>query len=223
MTDPTLPGEAEEVERTVAFIDLAGYTALTDAHGDRAALEVADRLVHHSVAQLCPQGSLIKTIGDAVMLAFETPAVALRTVGSILGRLGDEPSFPLPCTGMHHGSVMARGGDLFGHRVNIASRLASVARPGVVLGTRPLADAAALAGIGVRELGPLRLRNVTDRVVAFELELGADQTGAHVDPVCRMRVRPPTGTRFEVEGEQWWFCSTDCAELFAARPDDFAS
>lgn len=222
MTDPSHLGEAEDVERTVVFIDLAGYTALTDAHGDRAALEVVDRLVNHSVAQLCPQGALIKSIGDAVMLAFETPEAALRTVGSILGRLGDEPSFPLPCTGMHHGHVVARDGDLFGRRVNIASRLASAASPGVVLGTRPLADAAALAGIGVREVGPLRLRNVTDRVVAFELELGADQTGAHVDPVCRMRVRPPAGTRVELDGEQWWFCSSDCAEVFASRPEDFA-
>jgi adenylate cyclase len=223
MTDPTQLGDAEEVERTVVFVDLAGFTALTDTHGDRAGLEVADRLVHHSVTQLCPQGALIKSIGDAVMLAFETPEVALRTVGSILGRLGDEPSFPLPCTGMHHGQVMARGGDLFGRRVNIASRLASAASPGVVLGTRPLADAAALAGIGVREVGPSRLRNVTDRVVAFELELGADQAGAHVDPVCRMRVRPPGGTRLELDGEHWWFCSTGCAELFSSRPEDFAS
>ena len=131
-------------------------------------------------------------------------------------------AFPLPCTGMHHGQVMARGGDLFGRRVNIAARLASEARPGVVLSTRPVADAAALAGIGVRELGPLRLRNVTDPVVDFELDLGADQTGAHVDPVCRMRVRPPAGTLREVDGTQWWFCSTDCAELFTSRPDAFS-
>ena len=222
MVEPTQPADdATEAERTIVFVDLAGFTALTDTHGDRVALQVADRLVHHSVTQLCPRGALVKSIGDAVMLAFETPQVALRTVGSILGRLGDEPRFPLPCTGMDHGLAMARGGDLFGRRVNIASRLASTARPGVVLSTRPVADAAILAGIGVREVGPMRLRNVTDPVVAFELALGADQAGAHVDPVCRMRVSPRGGIRLELDGAEWWFCSSGCADLFASRADDF--
>jgi adenylate cyclase len=220
MTEATGSSEATEVARTVVFVDLAGFTALVDTHGDRAALEVADRLVHHSVTELCPQGALIKSIGDAVMLAFQTPEVALRTVSAILGRLADEPAFPLPCTGMHHGLVMERGGDLFGRRVNIAARLADAARPGVVLCTKAVADAAAMVDIRVVELGPLRLRNVTDPIVAFELDLGA-AGGGHVDPVCRMRVAEADGVQLTFDGQVRWFCSTDCEDLFVSRPGDF--
>lgn len=220
MTDPSGVLEAVEVQRTVVFVDLAGFTALVDTHGDRAALDVAERLVQLSLSELCPLGSLIKSIGDAVMLSFDTPDVAVQTMGAILSRLAAEPSFPLPCAGMHHGHVMAWGGDLFGRRVNIAARLAAMARPGSVLCTRPIADAAALVGVGVREIGPTRLRNVADPIVAFELDFG-DLTVARVDPVCRMRVSEADAVRLPWDGDVRWFCSDACAELFVSRPAEY--
>lgn len=217
--DPAVAAGATEVTRTIVFIDLAGYTALVEAHGDEAAVEVSEALVRVAGEQLCDRGTLIKSIGDAVMLGFETAEVALRTVRDILERLADEPSFPLPSTGMHHGPVMERNGDLFGRRVNIAARLASAAAPGQVLCTRVVADIAASAGVVTVDNGPLRLRHITDPIPTFVLRLGASAAEG-VDPVCRMRVGNDDH-RLEHGGRTWRFCSSECEELFVSRPGDF--
>ena len=216
---PARGGGAVEVERTVVFIDLAGYTALVEAHGDAAAVEVSDSLVAIATRNLCEHGALIKTIGDAVMLGFHTREAALRTVQGILGELEGLPRFPLPSTGMHHGTVMERAGDLFGHRVNVAARLAAAATPGEVLCTRPVADAAEQADIQTIEKGALRLRNVADPVMAYTLVMSVGL--AHVDPVCRMRVHDERHV-VRHDGRDWRFCSEACSERFASMPGDFA-
>jgi class 3 adenylate cyclase/YHS domain-containing protein len=207
------------VVRTVVFIDLAGFTALVDAHGDEAAVELADLLVAVATEHLCEHGTLIKSIGDAVMLGFVSTEAALTTVAGIVSALGERDGLPLPSTGMHHGSVMERDGDLFGRRVNVAARLAGAAGPGEVLCTRPVAQVAADAGIAVTDRGSLRLRNIADPIPCFALGLDGDFSG-EVDPVCRMRVRASVH-QLTHAGRVWRFCSEDCAALFAARPGDF--
>jgi adenylate cyclase len=214
-------GPSVRVIRTVVFIDLAGYSALVDAHGDQAAVDVADSLLRITTEQLIGRGDLIKTIGDAVMLGFTTPMDALHTVAGILAELDRTPQLPWPSTGMHHGPVMERSGDLFGRRVNIAARLAGIAGPGEVLCTQPVAVAAAAAGIEPTERGALRLRNISDPIPAFALPL-LTAAPVPVDPVCRMRV---TETAYVLvhNDRQWRFCSAACADRFLARPDDFAN
>src|SRR5262245_8473695 len=52
----------------VAFADLAGYTALTEAHGDIGAADVADRFTQITESVLVGDARIVKTIGDAVMI-----------------------------------------------------------------------------------------------------------------------------------------------------------
>ena len=54
-------------ERTFAFVDLAGFTALTEAHGDEEAVATLSRFRAMTSRALDGRGVLVKTIGDAVM------------------------------------------------------------------------------------------------------------------------------------------------------------
>ncbi len=66
------------MDETILFADLAGFTALTEAQGDEPAVEVATRFAQLTESLLADRSVLIKTIGDAVMLAGTDPVVARR-------------------------------------------------------------------------------------------------------------------------------------------------
>ena len=66
-----------EVEATFAFVDLAGFTAMTEAHGDAEAVTIVRAFRDRTLEVLGPDDELVKTIGDAVMLRFPTPEAAV--------------------------------------------------------------------------------------------------------------------------------------------------
>lgn len=181
----------DEVNAAVAFADLAGFTALTEAHGDVVAADIAERLVAVTKSVMAVGDRLVKDIGDAVLL---TSADAVSGIGLVL-RLFDacetDAQFPDLRAGLHYGPVVERAGDIFGSTVNIAARITAKAAGGQILMTRPVADAAVPHGLTVRELGPLRLRNLIEPVELYKLvRTGMDDHD--VDPVCRMRINPAT-------------------------------
>lgn len=63
---------------TVAFVDLAGFTAMTDTHGDEEAATLAERFAALARLSLGPGERLVKTIGDAVMLDAPNPAAGVE-------------------------------------------------------------------------------------------------------------------------------------------------
>ena len=87
----------------IAFVDLAGFSAITDVFGDEAALEVLDvfeAIVSNSLAE---GGRRVKWIGDEVMLAFPDPDTALRSLGHLLPACRAESRLPLTRAGVHTG------------------------------------------------------------------------------------------------------------------------
>src|SRR5712691_6014424 len=98
---PDTPADAPQ---TFLFADLAGFTALTEAHGDEQAADLAAEFCR-SVEQILPaEGSeVIKTIGDAVMLRVSDPADAVRLGMRIAHEIGAQHGFPIVRVGMHTG------------------------------------------------------------------------------------------------------------------------
>lgn len=212
------------IERTFGFIDLEGFTALTEAKGDEDAAHVATRFAKLTRSALGPADRLVKTIGDAVLVTSEDAASGIALVERLLTEAAADPQLPSLRAGLHHGSAIAKDGDVFGAAVNLAARVAAEAHAGEVLGTEPIAEAARRIDIPVAELGPVSLKNVRGKVKLFSLALVVGVTETPVDPVCRTSVDRRTAVgRLSYGGTDYWFCSLTCAAAFASNPAWHAS
>jgi adenylate cyclase len=212
---------------TFVFADIAGYTALTEAHGDSDAAELAGSFCGEvSEIARASGGELIKTIGDAVMVRHTDPAEAVRIGLAAAHDVMRGHGFPAVRVGMHHGPAVARDGDWFGFTVNLAARVAGVAGGGEVLVTETVRDAAAgLDGVEFESRGEHRMRNVTAAVPLFAAVSSDRDAQAHqVDPVCRMLIAEgrEAGTLRHRE-ELYCFCSLDCARQFLRDPDAYVA
>jgi class 3 adenylate cyclase/YHS domain-containing protein len=206
------------MQGTFCFVDMAGFSALTEAHGDDTAARLAMRLAELVERAVSREGRLVKTIGDAAFVVTATPRDAVRFISRLWKATIDEPDFPVLRAGLHHGEAVERGDDVFGAAVNVAARVAAQARGGQVLLTAAVADAARGEGYAITPLGRVALRNVREPVELFALELARD-TSDIVDPVCRMRVSPQHAAgQLRIDGVEYWFCSLACVRAFAADP-----
>jgi adenylate cyclase len=215
----------EPCASTFLFADIAGYTALTEAHGDEEAADLAHDFCG-AVANLvaADDGELVKTIGDAVMVRYSSPAEAvglgLRIADDVMAGHG----FPTVRVGLHHGPALEREGDWFGATVNLAARVAGLAGGGEVLVTRPVLEAAGeIEGVTFESRGENVVRNVTAPVAVFAAVREDRNAGErHVDPVCRMVVAEGRETgRFRHHETEYRFCSQECIRRFLDAPEAY--
>ena len=157
----------------MCFLDLAGYTRLTEERGDQAAAELASTLaVLVDRSSRAHGGTPVKWLGDGVMLHFRDPPGA---VAAALSMVGEVPAAGLPPAhvGVAAGPVVVQGGDYFGRTVNLASRIAGHAQAGQVLVTEPVATAGSPDGVGFADLGELRLKGFSAPVRVLEARRAA--------------------------------------------------
>ena len=207
---------------TFALIDLAGFTALTESHGDDTAADLAMHFVDVAHRHLTPRDRLIKTLGDAVLLASDSPGDALTLVRGILDEAYGTDGFPLARVGLHHGPAVERRDDMFGAAINLTARVAATAAGGQVLATSIVADAARAADVVTSSVGHFSLKNVAEQVELWDLVLCGSPDGTTMDPVCRMLIRQSTAAgRLRVDEAEYYFCSLNCAGQFARAPEAF--
>jgi adenylate cyclase len=137
-----LPGARDQA---VAFADLVGFTRLGEEIAPEDLGSVAERLFSITREVVEPPVRLVKTIGDAVLLTAPEPDALIRTALALVDASDAESQqsgeFPQVRVGLAYGSTVARGGDVFGRAVNLASRVTTIARAGSVLATREVRDA----------------------------------------------------------------------------------
>lgn len=208
-------------DRTILFLDLTRFTALTDAHGDQAAAAVIDRFIDNVAAALEGRGRLVKTLGDGVLLEANDPATAITIADDVSHRLHDSERMPELTGGIATGPVVDRGDDVLGAVVNLAARLADLAPAGELRVTEPAARTAADAGWQVEPLGPVDIRGFHEPVAVFRVLL-CHPDDCVIDPVCGMRITPgPDTPQFHAEGRTIWFCSSSCEQRFRSAPDRY--
>jgi adenylate cyclase len=135
-----LPG-AREV--TVCFADLVGFTRLGEEVPAEELGHLAARLEILAREAAEPPVRLVKTIGDAAMLASVEPEPLLAAALRLLEAADAEGAdFPQLRAGAALGDALPRAGDWFGRPVNLASRITSIARPGSLLVERGVREAA---------------------------------------------------------------------------------
>jgi adenylate cyclase len=208
-----------KIQATIAFVDLAGFTALTEAQGDEDAAKLATKFAEMTRGALAPGDRLIKTLGDAVLVTSPAPESGIALVDRVFTLAAGENGFPSLRAGLHHGPVIAKDGDVFGATVNLAARVANEAFTGEVLGTEPIATAARAEGIPLIDLGPVSLKNVKAQIPLYSLAIVVGDADDTIDPVCRMPVdRHVAAGRLSYRGVEHWFCSLSCAAAFASNP-----
>jgi adenylate cyclase len=152
----------------MCFLDLVGYTRLTEERGDQVAAELAEALailVNRSARE--HGGVPVKWLGDGVMVWFREPA---RAVLAAMGLVEQLPQAGLPAAhvGVAAGPVVVQGGDYFGRTVNLAARIAAYASAGRVLVSERVAEAAPPEGVTFVELGQVQLDGIAQPVRLLE-------------------------------------------------------
>ena len=205
-------------EAAVVFLDMSGYTALTEAHGDYVAARLAEDFSALTDRLIAAEDRLVKSIGDAVLFTSPTARGALRSLKRIVRATHDGGPYPVLRGGVAYGPVLLSRGDIYGRTVNVAARLAAEAAPGQTIATRAVALAATEEGIAATSLGQTTLRNMSQPLTIFAIDLDSDCHCGQIDPVCRMRLPPGTSliTRSHV-GATYRFCSETCSQRFTAE------
>jgi class 3 adenylate cyclase len=152
----------------MCFLDLVGYTRLTEEQGDQAAAALAEALAVLVGRSSREHGGVpVKWLGDGVMVHFREPA------GAVLAALGMVEQFPeagLPPAhvGVAAGPVVVQGGDYFGRTVNLAARIAAYASASRVLVNERVAESASPEGVAFVSGEEVRLEGFAHPVRLLE-------------------------------------------------------
>ncbi|HET9691096.1 MAG TPA: adenylate/guanylate cyclase domain-containing protein [Acidimicrobiales bacterium] len=201
------------IERCFGFVDLCGFTAFTERHGDeRTVVVLADFRTRLREIAARRGVRVAKWLGDGAMLSSADVEATVAMVVEVAAR-SDPDAVPLQVrAGLAHGAViMFEGDDYIGRATNVASRLCDAASPGQVLCTREVASLAP-RWVASGDPAPYRLAGFDRPLEACCLEVGTADDVV-VDPHCGLRLPEVTGlaTRFDDGGAVHRFCSTACA------------
>jgi adenylate cyclase len=153
----------------ICFVDLTGYTRLTEEQGDEVAARLAASLTtlverisrRHS-------GRPIRWLGDGGMFLFKEPAAGMVAA---LEMLEGAPEAGLPPThiGIHAGPVISQDGDVFGRTVNIAARIAARAGAGEILTSEETVQLVEDARLRFDRVGPVSLKGIARPVTLYRV------------------------------------------------------
>lgn len=139
MTEHGLTLPLPDTLPAVAFVDISGYTTMTEHRGDTEAVRASETIREH--AQRVSQshhGSLVKLLGDGAMLHFDDVRNSVDGVYELVEVLR-RASLPAHA-GIHAGSIIEHDRDYYGSTVNLASRIASQAGAGEVLASAAVVE-----------------------------------------------------------------------------------
>jgi len=217
----------DDAAQAFLFADLAGYSTLTEAHGDVHAVQLVDEFCGE-VRDLLPRHGAheVKAIGDALLIRAPDAGQAIMLGLEIADTVGFRHGFLSVRVGMHYGPAVERGGDWFGHTVNIAARVAALAGGGEVLVTEDtVAAAGRLVSVSYANRGLVQLKGIQApvRVLLAVTDARDAPESLPIDPVCRMSVEPSRAAgRLIHGGHIYYFCSLACAGRFTQDPGSFA-
>jgi class 3 adenylate cyclase len=162
----------EERPPAMCFLDLTGYTSLTQERGDSAAALLVERLIR-LVQRVSVEhgGRPVKWLGDGVMLHFSDPAAGVLASLAMVEAVPGE-GLPPAHVGLHVGPVIRQEGDYYGQTVNLAARIGAFARPHEVLVSSAVVEAITTDGLRFSAIGPVELKGVSGTVELFGTSRG---------------------------------------------------
>jgi len=163
------PAPAPGPPPAVVFVDVSGYTRMTEELGDESAARTSELLRERAeVVAEASGGRLVKLLGDGAMLTFRDPGRAVAAATRLVRELGDEAGLAAHA-GIQAGPVVQRDLDLFGRTVNMASRIAAEAGPGEVLVSSEVAELVGDDGFGFEPMPAASLKGIDQPVALFRV------------------------------------------------------
>jgi len=216
---PPGPGHPPtQLRLAIVFLDISSYTPITEVMGDAVAARILERLselVRETTIRF--DGRIVDRVGDAFLLIFPEPRAALLCALEIESRTAAEPQFPALRGAVHWGDAVYQEGGYVGGSLNIASRVATEAKPHQILVTAAAhRELSGLSGVRFTGLGKRRLKGLADELEVFQV-CSDDPAGRERarDPVCGMEMAPTEiAARFMVAGREVVFCCEKCRRAY---------
>ena len=161
---------------TFLFTDIEGSSQLWERDHQRMQVALARHDAIGRAAVEGHRGVIVKMSGDGIHAVFDDPLDAVLAVLRLQELLADPAAtnglaLRVRC-GLHAGPAERRANDYFGRAVNRAARIANAAHGGQVLLSQTVAALVANrlpAGVTLRDLGSVRLRDLTSPERVFQV------------------------------------------------------
>jgi adenylate cyclase len=212
------------VERSFAFVDVTGFTALTELEGDERAVDVLTAF-RSLLREVCARRGvrIAKWLGDGVMLVCVNTRPLLETVLE-LHHVVDEASWPVETVAIRSGVtsgevILMEGDDYVGHCVNVASRLCDLAGSGEALAAPSVLTHLPSWGMAVSQRH-IALRGVESPVPVSTVRMADGGADVSFDPICGLPLSHDTAEEIahDVRGSVVLFCSPGCVDTWRRRP-----
>jgi adenylate cyclase len=212
------------VHRSFAFVDVSGFTALTEHEGDEHAVDILTAF-RALLRDICARRGvrIAKWLGDGVMLVCVETRPLLATILE-LHHVVCEVSGPVQAVSIRSGItsgdvILMEGDDYIGHCVNVAARLCDLAHGGEALAAPSVMEELPRWGV-VLEHKDITLRGVEVPVPASSIGMAKPGTARLFDPICGL---PMTDATAEVTADDGHsgvalFCSAGCLDTWRRRP-----
>ncbi len=212
------------VHRSFAFVDVSGFTALTELEGDERAVDVLTAF-RTLLRDICARRGvrIAKWLGDGVMLVCVTTRPLLETVLELHYVVG-EVSGPVASVSIRSGVtsgevILMEGDDYVGHCVNVAARLCDLAAAGEALAAPSVMEHLPSWGVAATETH-VTLRGVEKPVPASSIRMALGGVDGSHDPICGLPLTDDTAEEIahDVRGSVVLFCSPGCVDTWRRRP-----
>ena len=212
------------VHRTFGFIDVTGFTALTELEGDERAVDVLTAF-RALLRDICSRRGvrIAKWLGDGVMLVCVDTRPLLESVLElhfVVGEVSGPVSTVSIRSGITSGHVLLlEGDDYVGHCVNVAARLCDLAPAGEALADPSVMGHLPSWGSVVTETA-VTLKGVEKPVPASSIRLALEGVDGARDPICGLPLSHDTAEEIahDVRGTAVLFCSAGCLDTWRRRP-----
>ena len=207
--------------RSFAFIDLSGFTALTETEGDERAVSVLSAF-RSMVRDICSRRGvrIAKWLGDGAMLVGvdTTPVVAATLEMQVGIRKIDQP-ITVRCGLTSDHVILHEGDDYIGHAVNVAARLCDIAPGGEVWAGPNIVEHLPRWGAVISE-GEITIRGLEQPLWVARLGFAPLEGAVFPDPVCGIPLTLAVAevTDRDALGNPVLFCSESCRDTWEHRP-----
>jgi adenylate cyclase len=153
----------------IVFVDLSGFTKLTEERGDEAAVRTATSLQRRADAVATRKGGrLVKLLGDGALMRFSDVKPGVEAALDLVETMEAGGSLSVHA-GIHTGPVIERDLDVFGRTVNLASRIAAAAGRGELLASRAVVEAVEDTSFRFERVDEQFLKGIAEPVALFRV------------------------------------------------------